>query len=112
MSDDLKDRIAKAQAELDAQARPRLASTGKGMGLGFKMASDFSAAVIVGLVLGWGIDALFNTSPWGLLVCMMLGFITGVRNVVVSAMAQNRANAGGEAAGSDPAKNEGEGAGT
>lgn len=106
MSDDLNDRIARAQAELDARARPRLASTGKGVGVGFKMASDFSAAVIVGLVLGLGVDALFGTSPWGLIVLMMLGFVTGVRNVVVTATAQNKANAGGAATGSDPGKDE------
>lgn len=97
MSDDLDQRIAKAQAEIDARNRPRLGGTGKGMGLGFKMASDFAAAVIVGLVLGLGIDALFHTSPWGLLVCLMLGFIAGVRNVVVSAQTANR-SAGGDAA--------------
>lgn len=106
MSDDLNDRIAKAQAELDARARPKQASTGKGVGVGFKMASEFSAAVIVGLALGFGVDALFGTSPWGLIVMMLLGFAAGVRNVVATAMAQNAANAGAQAAGANPAKDE------
>ncbi len=106
MSDDLNKRIAKAQAELDARNRPRTGGTGKGVGLGFKMASDFTAAMIVGLVLGLGIDAVFHVSPWGLLVCLMLGFATGVRNVVVSAQAANRSAGGDAAAGSDPGKDE------
>ncbi len=63
--DDLNDRIAKAQAKIDAQNAPLTLSTGKGMGLGFRMASDFAAAVIVGVVLGLGIDAIFKVSPWG-----------------------------------------------
>jgi len=94
MGDDLNERIAKAQAELDAQARPRTKEPmGKGMNLGLRMAADFVAAIIVGAVLGWGVDALLHSSPWGLVVCLMLGFITGVWNVVRVAQAANKANA-------------------
>jgi ATP synthase protein I len=95
--DDLNKRIAKAQAEIDARERPALASTGRGMGIGFRMASDFAAAVIVGVVLGLGIDTLFKVSPWGVLVCLMLGFMAGVRNVVATATKANRALAQGDA---------------
>ena len=73
------------------RVRQRTPSTGPGMGLGFRMAADFVAAIIVGAVLGWGIDALLHSSPWGLIVCLMLGFITGVWNVVRTAQAANRA---------------------
>ena len=91
MGDDLNERIAKAQAELKAQQRPPANSvTGPGMGLGFRMAADFVAAIIVGAVLGWGIDALLHSSPWGLVVCLLLGFITGVWNVVRVAQAANK----------------------
>jgi ATP synthase protein I len=92
--DDLNKRIAKAQAELDAQARPsKNAMNGPGMGLGFRMAADFVAAILVGAVLGWGIDAIFGTTPWGLIAFLMLGFITGVWNVVRTAQAANKASA-------------------
>lgn len=92
--DDLNKRIAKAQADIDARERPKYAGTGKGMGIGFRMASDFAAAVIVGVVLGLGIDAVFKVSPWGVIICLMLGFIAGVRNVVAAA---NRASREAEA---------------
>jgi ATP synthase protein I len=85
MGDDLNDRIAKAQAELDAQARPKHDVDGQGMGLGLRMAADFVAAIIVGALLGFGFDWLLKTSPWGLIVCLILGFITGVWNVVRTA---------------------------
>lgn len=101
---DLNDRIAKAQAEIDARERPAHMSTGKGMGLGFRMASDFAAAVIVGVILGLGIDAVFKVSPWATIICLMLGFIAGVRNVVSTAMKANRAPQG------DVTKGEGDGA--
>jgi ATP synthase protein I len=94
MGDDLNKRIAKAQAELDAQKRPsKRFAEGQGMGLGFRMAADFVAAIIVGAVLGWGVDALLRTSPWGLIVCLMIGFVTGVWNVVRAAQQANAAGA-------------------
>lgn len=89
--DDLDERIAKAQAEIDARERPKYMAAGKGMGLGFRMASDFAAAVIVGALLGWGLDTLFGWTPWGLVSCLMLGFVAGVRNVVATAAKANQA---------------------
>ena len=93
MGDDLNDRIAKAQAELNAQAGPsKNAISGPGMGLGFRMAADFVAAILVGALLGWGFDALLHSSPWGLIVCLLLGFITGVWNVVRTANSASKAD--------------------
>ena len=85
MSDDLNKRIAEAQQKLDAQKRPAGRPDGKGWSLGFRMASDFVAATIVGAILGWGIDALFGTAPWGLIVCLFLGFIAGIRMIMRAA---------------------------
>ncbi len=104
--DDLNKRIAKAQAEIDARERPKYMAAGKGMGMGLRMASDFAAAVIVGVALGWGLDTLFGWSPWGLLACLMLGFVAGVRNVVATASKANRDAAGATG------DNKGEGQGT
>lgn len=53
-----------------------------GMAVGLKYASEFSAAVLVGAFLGYGIDYLAGTSPWGLLSGLFLGFCAGVRNIV------------------------------
>jgi ATP synthase protein I len=94
MGDDLNDRIAKAQSELDAQKRPsKRFAEGQGMGLGFRMAADFVAAILVGALLGAGVDYLLHTSPWGLIVCLMIGFVTGVWNVVRAAQQANAAGA-------------------
>jgi ATP synthase protein I len=94
MGDDLDKRIAEAQSKLDAQQRPSGGlEQARGMGLGFRMASDFTAAVIVGAILGWGIGELFGWHPWALIVCLLLGFVTGVRNVVVAANEANKASA-------------------
>jgi F0F1-type ATP synthase assembly protein I len=41
----------------------------------------------------WVFDALFGTSPWALIVCLLLGFIAGVWNVMRVAQTVNKAGA-------------------
>jgi ATP synthase protein I len=52
---------------------------------GFRLASEFVAGILVGAALGWGLDRLLGTSPWGLIVFLLLGFAASVLNVVRSA---------------------------
>ena len=52
---------------------------------GFRLSSELIAGVVVGAGIGWGLDRLLSTSPWGLIVFFLLGFIAGVVNVVRSA---------------------------
>jgi ATP synthase protein I len=67
------------------------AAKASAMALGFRLSSELIAGVIVGGLLGWGFDRLLSTSPFGLIVFVLLGFIAGVVNVVRSAgVAQNR----------------------
>lgn len=53
-----------------------------GIGRGFRLASEFVAAIVVGAALGWGVDRIFGISPWGLIVLLLLGFAAGVLNVI------------------------------
>jgi ATP synthase protein I len=55
------------------------------MALGFRLSSELVAGVVGGGLLGWGIDYLLSSSPWGLIVFVLVGFIAGVVNVVRSA---------------------------
>ncbi len=57
------------------------------MALGFRLSSELVAGVLVGAAIGWGIDRLLSTSPFGLIVFLLLGFAAGVVNVVRSANA-------------------------
>lgn len=50
-----------------------------------RLSSEFIAGILVGCGLGWLIDRTFDTSPWGLIVFLMLGFAAGVLNVLRSA---------------------------
>jgi ATP synthase protein I len=67
------------------------AAKASAMAVGFRLSSELIAGVIVGGLLGWGFDRLLSTSPFGLIVFVLLGFVAGVVNVVRSAgVAQNR----------------------
>src|SRR6476620_4154647 len=61
------------------------AARASAMALGFRLSSELIAGVAVGAVIGWGFDRLLSTSPFGLIVFFLLGFVAGVVNVVRSA---------------------------
>jgi len=55
------------------------------MAMGFRLSSELIAGVAVGALMGWGFDRLLSTSPFGLIVFVLLGFTAGVLNVIRSA---------------------------
>lgn len=55
------------------------------MAIGLRLSSELVAGVLVGALLGWGIDRFLSTSPWGLMIFLMVGFGAGVMNVMRSA---------------------------
>jgi ATP synthase protein I len=57
------------------------------MARGFQLSSELIAGVVVGAGIGWGIDRLLSTSPFGMIVFLLLGFTAGVVNVIRSANA-------------------------
>lgn len=71
--------VAKADSEGDGPAK------NAGYGQALKLSSEFIAGVIVGGGLGWLIDRWLETSPFGLIVFLLLGFGAGVLNVMRSA---------------------------
>ncbi|MEP9370860.1 AtpZ/AtpI family protein [Mesorhizobium sp. KR1-2] len=90
------DDLERRRRELDAKIAARLhsgsdgergAKSGGATGYGqaVKLSSEFIAGVAVGAGLGWTIDRLAGTSPWGLIVFLLLGFGAGVLNVMRSA---------------------------
>lgn len=56
-----------------------------GFGQALRLSSEFIAGIAVGAGLGWLIDRMAGTSPWGLIVFLLLGFAAGVLNVLRSA---------------------------
>lgn len=56
-----------------------------GMAMAMRLGADFVAGVVLGAALGWGFDRLFGTTPWGMMVFLLLGFAAGVLSVLRSA---------------------------
>jgi ATP synthase protein I len=92
---DLEARIARAQARSPAQAEAeqRRQSDMSGLSRGFRLASEFAAAIIVGAGLGYLIDMVLPTRPWAMVVLLLLGFAAGVLNVVRATKEMNAATA-------------------
>jgi ATP synthase protein I len=64
---------------------PDKPGSASGYGQALRLSSEFIAGVCVGAGIGWVIDRLAGTSPWGLIVFLMLGFGAGVLNVMRAA---------------------------
>ena len=57
----------------------------QGFAHALRLSTEFVAGVLVGAALGWAFDKGLGTSPWGLIVFLLLGFCAGVFNVLRSA---------------------------
>ena len=64
----------------DAPKRPNAAKSDLARGL--KLSSEFIAGVLVGALIGYLFDRFLGTSPFGLIVFLLLGFAAGVLNVL------------------------------
>ncbi|KAB0680258.1 AtpZ/AtpI family protein [Aureimonas leprariae] len=83
--DALAARIAESRARQPDQREAANPTQGmRGAAEGFKIASEFVAGVFVGTAIGYGIDRLFGTTPFGLIVFLLIGFAAGVLNVIRS----------------------------
>lgn len=63
-------------------------------GQAYKIIAELLGGVFVGLGLGFGVDRLFGTTPWGLLVGVLLGFALAIymaRRTANRLMAQAKA---------------------
>lgn len=75
------ERAAQKAAEKGASRTDGMA----GMAYAFRLSSEFIAGVVVGAVIGYSIDMLAGTKPWGMIVFLLLGFVAGILNVLRSA---------------------------
>jgi ATP synthase protein I len=69
------------QAEKLGSSRRDDLAVGRSLGMGFRVASELFAGILVGGFIGWWIDRWFGTEPAGLLVMLMIGAVSGFWNV-------------------------------
>jgi ATP synthase protein I len=62
-----------------------------GLARGLRLSAEFAAGILVGAGIGWLLDRWLGTSPWGMIVLLLLGFAAGVLNMMRAAgvVAQN-----------------------
>ena len=82
--------VRKARSEQKAEdaaaaAGPNKTSATAGMTLAFRLGSEFVAGVLVGAGLGWAIDRVLGTTPWAMIVLLLLGFGAGIMNMMRAA---------------------------
>ncbi len=89
------DDLDRRRRDLDAALAARRPAVGEkdpsgtggmaGVGSALRLSSEFIAGIVVGAALGWAIDYYAGTSPFGLVVFLLLGFVAGVVNALRSA---------------------------
>jgi ATP synthase protein I len=98
-SDELESRRRSLAAKLAARgvglkpsSQDKGTETASGVAQAVKLSSEFIAGVLAGAGLGWLADRFLGTSPWGLIVLLLLGFCAGTLNILRSTgrVAENR----------------------
>ncbi|MBL4790815.1 MAG: AtpZ/AtpI family protein [Kordiimonadaceae bacterium] len=87
------ERLNLAQKKAEKVPDPERVSTASGIAL--KMGVELVAGTGVGAFMGFWIDKWFGTAPLFLIVLLILGFATGVRNVIRQAQAAQEAEESG-----------------
>lgn len=71
-------RLADRQNESANDHRGARRTDAQGYGLGLRVGTDIVAGTLLGGGLGWLADSLLGTSPWGLIVMLLLGVAAGI----------------------------------
>jgi len=83
------DPLARLGERIDQARREQFQRRGSGrgaspqgpLGIAFRIAIELVAALGVGLAIGWGLDRVLGTRPWGLIVFFFIGAVAGMLNV-------------------------------
>ena len=83
---DLSGRIAAERHEQAESAKPPASMQNTSdYARGYRLVSEFAAGTLVGGLIGYGIDWLFGTLPFGLITFLLLGFGAGFLNLARAA---------------------------
>ena len=71
--------------KVEAGPSPNPGQNASALARGFRLSTELVAGVLVGAFIGWALDRWLGTSPWGMMVFLLLGFAAGVVNVIRAA---------------------------
>jgi ATP synthase protein I len=77
------------KAAEDAAAGPKreaaegdASSARRAIELAMRLGVEMVAAMVIAVVIGWGLDKLFHTSPWLMILMVPVGMVAGLRNLL------------------------------
>lgn len=79
--DTFEKKLAAAQARRAEQSGEKEQADNSLLGMAWRLSTELLASVLVGMFLGWGIDTLLGTAPWGFLVMLGFGIAAGFMSV-------------------------------
>ena len=91
--DALEAKLEAARARRDGGQRKDAEADNSLLGMAWKLSTELLASVLVGFLLGYGIDYFLGTGPWGILVGLGLGIAAGFMSVFRTASAMEAKNA-------------------
>jgi ATP synthase protein I len=83
--DALEARLKAAKEREEERTEPKVKGADANYRSGNRVLADLIGGILGGFVIGWAVDALFGTTPWGLLVGLFLGIGVAFRNIIVAA---------------------------
>ncbi len=78
-------RVLEGQRAAEGAERKSRKGEPSGYAQAMKLSSEFIAGIVVGGGIGWICDHWLGTSPFGLIVFLLIGFAAGVLNVLRAA---------------------------
>jgi ATP synthase protein I len=80
----LEARIAAAKSRANPQ-RSKVEEHHSQAQLAWRMVIELVAGLVIGFGMGYGLDYLFGTTPWLMVVFVILGLIAGIKTMIRSA---------------------------
>ena len=80
-------RLAAAQAAAKGPDKRDAAQSDAGaaaraINLAMRLGVELVAAMVIAVVIGWGLDRLFHTKPWLMILMVPVGMAAGLRNLI------------------------------
>ncbi|MEM7569098.1 MAG: AtpZ/AtpI family protein, partial [Pseudomonadota bacterium] len=87
------ERLRQAQDRQREKTATARSADGTAMGIGMRLSAELVVATLIGGVLGYAFDWALGTSPWFLILMVLLGAAAGIRNMLRATDEISRAQA-------------------
>lgn len=62
-------------------AHKSVSSASQAINFAMRLGVELVAAMVIAVVIGWGLDKLFHTKPWLMVAMVPVGMAAGLRNI-------------------------------